>query len=231
MKNLALGPFFLVIALGCASAVITSVLLSEEKVQPLTGVGPTLDLAAELNALRQENETLSARISDLELRPMSQERVSALETPSSDASAFEQEVRAWMKQMQSKSVASPSIFHSDVQDALATIRGQEAVQRAEVKRRQRDEWISGTIAKLAPDLGLSQQQTREMETAWLAKAELDAELSRLWKSGEMGREELGHMKETNEQQHQDSLRGFLLPQQYEEYTTMVSGSRGAAKGK
>ncbi len=231
MKNLAIGPFFLVVALACASAVITSVLLSEEKVEPLTGAGSTLELAAELDALRQENEALSARISDLELRPISQERVSAAEIPSANASEFEQEVRAWMKQMQSKSVANPAAFHSDVEDALTSIRSQEAVQKAEVKRRQRDEWISGTVAKLAPELGLTQLQTQEMESAWLAKAELDAELSRLWKSGEMGGEELGQMKVANEQQHQDSLQGFLLPQQYEEYTTMVSGWRGAAKGK
>ncbi len=231
MKNLALGPFFVVIAVSCASAVITSALLSKDKVEPLTRVASTADFTAELEALQVKNAVLSARISDLELRPISSERLSVGEIPTAGASAFEQEVRAWMEQMKGKSAADPVAFHSEVEDALVAIRTQEAVQREQVKNRQRDEWISGTVAKMAPELGLTQLQTQEMERTWREKAERDAELGQLWKSGEMGREELGQIKADNEQQHQDSLQEFLLPQQYEEYTTMVGNRRGAGKGK
>ena len=127
MKDLSIGPLLLVIVLGSASAAVTSSLLSEDKVEVVAEAGPSIDLVAQLDALRAENTKLSERISDLELRPMPTERISAIDT-----SGFEDEVRAWMEQMEKGDKASPVALQSKIENALSTIREQEAFQKQEV---------------------------------------------------------------------------------------------------
>ena len=41
------------------------------------------------------------------------------------------------------------------------------------------------IEKIAPDLGLNQFQTEEMQRTWIARSEMDAERGRLWEAGEI----------------------------------------------
>ena len=224
MKDLSIGPLFLVIVLGSASAAVTSSLLSEDKVEVVAEAAPSVDLIAQLDALRTENAKLSERISDLELRPMPTERVSAVDT-----SGFEDEVRAWMEQMEKGDKASPVALQSKVENALSTIREQEAFQKQQVKNQRREEWGYSVIEKFAPDLGLTQFQTEEMGRTWIAKAAMDDELGRLWEAGEMPREEIGQIKAANEERHQANLQGFLSTQQYEDYTTMVRSWRGGDK--
>ncbi len=224
MKDLSIGPLFLVIVLGSASAAVTSSLLSEDKVEVVAEAAPSVDLIAQLDALRTENAKLSERISDLELRPMPTERVSAVDT-----SGFEDEVRAWMEQMEKGDKANPVALQSKVENALSTIREQEAFQKQQVKNQRREEWGYSVIEKFAPDLGLTQFQTEEMGRTWIAKAAMDDELGRLWEAGEMPREEIGQIKAANEERHQANLQGFLSTQQYEDYTTMVRSWRGGDK--
>ncbi len=224
MKDLSIGPLLLVIVLGSASAAVTSSLLSEDKVEVVAEAGPSVDLIAQLDALRAENTKLSERISDLELRPMPTERISAIDT-----SEFEDEIRAWMAQMEKGDTASPVALQSKIEDALTSIRGQEALQKQQIKNQRREEWGWSVIEKFAPDLGLTQFQTEEMGRTWIAKAAMDDELGRLWEAGEIPREEIGQIKEANEVQHQANLQGFLSTQQYEDYTTMVRSWRGGDK--
>ena len=224
MKDLSIGPLLLVIALGSASAAVTSSFLSEDKVEVVAEAGPSIDLVAQLDALRAENTKLSERISDLELRPLPTERISAIDT-----SEFEDEIRAWMEQMEEGDKASPVALQSKIENALSTIREQEAFQKQEVKNQRREEWGYSVIEKFAPDLGLTQFQTEEMGRTWIAKAAMDDELGRLWEAGEVPREEIGQIKASNEERHQANLQGFLSTQQYEDYTTMVRSWRGGDK--
>ena len=221
MKDLSIGPLLLVIVLGSASAAVTSSLLSEDKVEVVAEAGPSIDLVAQLDALRAENTKLSERISDLELRPMPTERISAINT-----SEFEDEVRAWMEK---GDTASPVALQSKIENALTSIREQEALQKQQIKNQRREEWGWSVIEKFAPDLGLTQFQTEEMGRTWIAKAAMDDELGRLWEAGEIPREEIGQIKEANEVQHQANLQGFLSAQQYEDYTAMVRSWRGGDK--
>ena len=224
MKDLSIGPLLLVIVLGSASAAVTSSLLSEDKVEVVAEAGPSVDLLAQLDALRAENAKLNERISDLELRPMPTERVSAVDT-----TEFEDEVRAWMAQMEKGDTASPVALQSKVENALTSIREQEALQKQQLKNQRREEWGWSVIEKFAPDLGLTQFQTEEMGRTWIAKAAMDDELGRLWEAGEIDREAAGVIKAANEEQHQANLQGFLSAQQYEDYTAMVRSWRGGDK--
>ena len=204
-----------------ASAAVTSSLLSEDRVEVVSEAGPSIDLVAQLDALRAENTKLSERISDLELRPMPTERISAINT-----SEFEDEVRAWMEEGET---ASPVALQSKIENALTSIREQEALQKQQIKNQRREEWGWSVIEKFAPDLGLTQFQTEEMGRTWIAKAAMDDELGRLWEAGEIPREEIGQIKEANEEQHQANLQGFLSAQQYGDYTAMVRSWRGGDK--
>jgi hypothetical protein len=224
MKDLSIGPLLLVIVLGSASAAVTSSLLSEDKVEVVAEAGPSIDLLAQLDALRAENAKLSERLSDLELIPPPTERVSAVDT-----TEFEDEVRAWMAQMEKGDKASPVALQSKIENALSTIREQEAFQKQEVKIQRREEWGYSMIEKFAPDLGLTQFQTEEMGRTWIAKAAMDDELGRLWEAGEVPREEIGQIKAANEERHQANLQGFLSTQQFEDYTNMVRSWRGRDK--
>ena len=224
MKDLSIGPLLLVIVLGSASAAVTSSLLSEDKVEVVAEAGPSIDLVAQLDALRAENTKLSERISDLELRPMPTERISAIDT-----SEFEDEVRAWMEQVEKGDTASPVALQSKVENALTSIREQEALQKQQLKNQRREEWGYSVIEKFAPDLGLTQFQTEEMGRTWIAKAAMDDELGRLWEAGEIDREAAGVIKAANEEQHQANLQGFLSTQQLEDYTNMVRSWRGGDK--
>ena len=227
MKDLSISPLLLVIVLvlGSVGAAATITLLSPEPVvEVVSEAGPDEDLLAQLDALRAENAALGERISDLELRPVPSERVSA-----SDTSEFEDEVRAWMEQMEKGDEASPVALQSKVENALTSIREQEALQKQQIKNQRREEWGWSVIEKFAPDLGLTQIQTEEMGRTWIAKSAMDDELGRLWEAGEIPREEIGQIKEANEVQHQANLQGFLSAQQYEDYTAMVRSWRGGDK--
>ena len=224
MKDLSIGPLLLVILLGSASAAVTSSLMSKDKVEVVAEVVPSVDLVAQLNALRAENAKLGERISDLELRPLPTERVSAVDT-----TEFEEEVRAWMAQMEEGDKASPVALQSKVANALSMIREQEASQKQQLKNQRREEWGYSTIEKFAPDLGLTQFQTEEMGRTWIAKAEMDDELGRLWEAGEINAEQAGEIKTTNAERHQANLQGFLSTQQLEDYNNMDRSWRGRSK--
>jgi hypothetical protein len=187
---------------------------------------PDADLVAHLDALREENAALESRIRMLEQRPAQSRR--ALARGSADPT-FEEEVRAWMasqdEELTEAQGAAPVALQSEVEQALITIRQQEEAEEQRIKLQHRDEFIIDTIAKIAPELGLSQLQVEDMRNAWTSKAEADAELGRLWEEG-MDLESAGQVKEENEAQHQANLQAFLSPEQYESYTDMVNSWRG-----
>jgi hypothetical protein len=223
MKDLSIGPLLLVIVLGSGSAAVTSSLLSEDRVEVVSEAGPSTDLVAQLDALRAENTKLSERISDLELRPMPTERISAIDT-----SEFEDEVRAWMESIEEGDGSTPVALQVKVEEALTSIREQEQFHKQQIKLQRRDEFINSTIAKIAPDLGLTQYQMDEMNRSWIAKSEADAELGRLWNEG-IDRENIGELKSANEADHQANLQAFLSAEQYDSYTAMVRSWRGGNK--
>ena len=228
MKDISIGPLFLVIVLGSASAAITSSLLSADNTTEVVSEAlPDVKLLAQVQALQEENATLSERISALELRPVPTERVAAV-----DNSDFEEEVRAFMAKNEVKGGATPVALQSKVESALTAIREQEEIEKAEVARQKRDRWIANTIDKYSSDLGLTQFQTEEMNRTWIAKAEADAELGRIWESGsEADRANIGALKEANNERHQANLQGFLSTDQYDQYTEMVNSWRGRGTGK
>jgi len=228
MKDISIGPLFLVIVLGSASAAITSSLLSADNTTEVVSEAlPDVKLLAQVQALQEENATLSERISALELRPVPTERVAAV-----DNSDFEEEVRAFMAKNEVKGGATPVALQSKVESALTAIREQEEIEKAEVARQKRDRWIANTIDKYSSDLGLTQFQTEEMNRTWIAKAEADAELGRIWESGsEADRANIGALKEANNERHQANLQGFLSTDQYDQYTEMVNSWRGRGIGK
>lgn len=233
MKNLPLGVVVLVAALvgavggAAGAAIVTWFLLSPPPApRPPSVASPDTDLVAHLDSLREENAALESRIRMLEQRPAQSRR--ALAQGSADLT-FEEEVRAWMaaqdEELTEAGDAAPVALQSEVEQALITIRRQEEAEEQRVKLQHRDEFITDTIAKIAPDLGLSQLQVEDMRNAWTSKAEADAELGRLWEEG-MDLESAGQIKEENEAQHQANLQAFLSPEQYESYTDMVNSWRG-----
>jgi len=226
MKGLSIGHLLLVIVLASVSAAVTSSLLAPEPASEVASeAGPTVDLVAQLQVLREENAVLSDRIEQLELRPMQTERTPAI---ASTDPAFEEEVRAWMEEMEKGDGPVPVVLQSKVEQVLASIREQEEFQEQQVKLQRRDEFITSTIAKIAPDLGLTQYQMDEMNRTWVAKSEGDAELGRLWNEG-IDRENIGELKRTNEEAHQADLQAFLSTEQYQSYTAMVRAWRGGDK--
>ena len=228
MNQLSIGHLVLVLVLGAASAAVTSSLLNTTNAPALVSEAiPDAKLVAQIQALREENTLLNERVSTLELRPVLTERVAAV-----DNSDFEEEVRAFMAKNEVKGGATPVALQSKVESALTAIREQEDIEQAEIARQKRDRWISDTIGKAAPELGLTQFQTDEMNHTWIAKAEADAELGRIWESGnEADRANIGALKEANDERHQANLQGFLSTDQYDQYTEMVSRWRGGGRGK
>ena len=228
MNQLSIGHLVLVLVLGAASAAVTSSLLNTTNAPALVSEAvPDAKLVAQIQALQEENTLLNERISTLELRPVLTERVAAV-----DNSAFEEEVRAFMAKNEVKGGATPVALQSKVESALTAIREQEDIEEAEIARQKRDRWISSTIEKAAPELGLTQFQTEEMNRTWIAKAEADAELGRIWESGsETDRANIGSLKEANDERHQANLQGFLSTDQYDQYTEMVNSWRGGGRGK
>ena len=228
MNQPSIGHFVLVVVLGAASAAVTSSLLNTTNEPVLVSEAkPDVKLLAQVQAIQEENATLSERISALELRPVPTERVAAI-----DNSDFEEEVRAFMAKNEVKGGATPVALQSKVESALTAIREQEDIEKAEVARQKRDRWISSTIEKAAPELGLTQFQTEEMNRTWIAKAEADAELGRIWESGsETDRANIGALKEANNERHQANLQGFLSTDQYDQYTEMINSWRGRGTGK
>lgn len=226
MKNLSFGSLLVVIAIGAVSAAVTSALLSTtSKADSASVPRPNPDLLTQLESLREENAALSERIAHLELRPAPTERAPAnpLASP-----GFEAEVRAWMASREEDDGYTPVALQSKVEEVLTSIRQQEEFQEQQVKLQRRDEFITSTIAKIAPDLGLTQYQMDEMNRTWVAKSEADAELGRLWNEG-IDRENIGELKRTNEEAHQADLQAFLSTEQYESYAAMVRAWRGGDK--
>jgi hypothetical protein len=188
---------------------------------------PNANLDVRLNALREENARLSQRIDELEMRPVATQRIpaEAISDP-----GFEQEVREWMASFKKDGGPAPLGLQTTVEDVLANIRQEEAAAEQQVQEQKREEWITGTMAKLSPQLGLSVTQEEELRDVWIANNERETELGRMYKAGEVDAQTAGGLKQSNEAEHQVDLQGVLSPAQYEEYIGFFTNRRGG-RGK
>jgi len=228
MKNFTFGPLVLVLVLSAGIAAMTSFLLrttppAAVKAEALLDA----NLDAKLKALREENARLSQRIDELEMRPVAIQRIpaEALSDP-----GFEQEVREWMASFKKDGGPAPVGLQTKVEDVLANIRQEEAAAEQQVQEQKREEWITGTMAKLSPQLGLSVTQEEELRDVWVANNDRDNELGRMWKAGEVDGQTIGELKKSNDAEHQADLQGVLSPAQYEEYIGFFT-NRGGRRGK
>jgi len=228
MKNFSFGLLVTIIVLSGGVATLTSLLLHTSAPTPAeTPVQPDVNLDAQLKALRAENALLSQRIDELEMRPVATQRIpaAAISDP-----GFEQEVREWMASVKKDGGPARVGLQTKVEDALANIRLEEAAAEEQVREQKRDEWITGTMAKLSPQLGLSVTQEGELRDVWIANNERETELGRMYKAGEVDTQTAGELKQSNEAEHQVDLQGVLSPSQYEEYHNFWNSRRGG-RGK
>jgi hypothetical protein len=224
MNNFSLGPLVLLLALSAGIAAMTSFLLrTTPPVVVKAEALPDANLDARLKALREENALLSQRIDQLEMRPVATQRIpaEAISDP-----GFEQEVREWMASFKKDGGPAPVGLQTKVEDVLANIRQEEAAAKQQVQEQKRDEWITGTMAKLSPQLGLSVTQEGELRDVWIANNERETELGRMYKAGEVDAQTAGELKQSNEAEHQVDLQGVLSPSQYEEYHGFFNNRRG-----
>jgi len=228
MKNLSFGLLLTVLVMSGGVAAVTSLLLHTPA--PTTAqaqVLPNANLDTQVKALREENALLSQRIDELEMRPVATQRVPAEALPDP---GFEEEVREWMASFKKDADPAPVGLQTKVEDVLANIRQEEAAAEQQVQEQKREEWITGTMAKLSPRLGLSVTQEEELRDVWIANNERDIELGRMYKAGEIDGQTAGELKQSNEAEHQVDLQGVLSPSQYEEYHGFFNNRRGG-RGK
>lgn len=228
MKNLSIGLLVTILVLSGGVATLTSLLLHERAPTPEQAqVLPNANLDVRLKALREENARLSQRIDELEMRPVATQRfpAEAISDP-----GFEEEVREWMATVKKDGGPAPVGLQTRVEDVLANIRHEEDAAKQAVQEQRREEWITGTLSKLGPRLGLSVTQEEELRDVWIAKNELDTELGRMYAAGEMDAQTAGEIKQSNEAEHQVDLQGVLSPAQYEEYIGFFT-NRGGGRGK
>ncbi|HIF41021.1 MAG TPA: hypothetical protein EYQ74_07980 [Planctomycetes bacterium] len=228
MKNLSFSLLVTVLVLSGGAAAVTSLLLHTSAPTPAEApVLPDVNLNARLKALREENALLSQRIDALEMRPVATQRIpaGAVSDP-----GFEQEVREWMASFKNGGGPAPVGIQTKVEDVLANIRQEEAAAKQQVQEQKREEWITGTMAKLSPQLGLSVTQEDELRDVWIANNDRDNELDRMWGAGEIDSQAAGELKRSNHEEHQADLQGVLSPAQYEEYHGFFA-NRGGGRGK
>lgn len=224
MKNFSFGLLVTILVLSGGMAAVTSLLLHTSSPSPVEAVRPTdSSLNAQVESLRTENALLSQRIDELELRPVATQRIpaEAISDP-----GFEAEVREWMATLKNNGGPAPVGLQTKVEDVLANIRQEEAAAKQQVQNQKRDEWITGTMAKLSPQLGLSVTQEGELRDVWIANNERETELGRMYKAGEVDTQTAGELKQSNEAEHQVDLQGVLSPAQYEEYHGFFNNRRG-----
>ena len=228
MKNFSLGPLVLLLVLSAGVAAMTSFLL---RTTPPAVVKPEAlpdaNFNARLKALREENARLSQRIDELEMRPVATQRLpaEAISDP-----GFKEEVREWMATVKKDGGPAPVGLQTRVEDVLTNIRHEEDAAKQAVQEQRREEWITGTLSKLGPRLGLSVTQEEELRDVWIAKNELDTELGRVYAAGEIDAQTAGEIKQSNEAEHQVDLQGVLSPAQYEEYIGFFT-NRGGRRGR
>jgi hypothetical protein len=228
MNNFSLGPLVLLLVLSAGIAAMTSFLLRTTPPAVVKAEAlPDANINARLKALREENARLSQRIDELEMRPVATQRIpaEAISDP-----GFEQEVREWMASLKKDGGSAPLGLQTKVEDVLANIRQEEAAAEQQVQEQKREEWITGTMAKLSPRLGLSVTQEEELRDVWIANNERDIELGRMYKAGEIDGQTAGELKQSNDAEHQVDLQGVLSPAQYEEYIGFFT-NRGGGRGK
>jgi hypothetical protein len=228
MNNFSLGPLVLLLVLSAGIAAMTSFLLRTTPPAVVKAKAlPDANINARLKALREENARLSQRIDELEMRPVATQRIpaEAISDP-----GFEQEVREWMASLKKDGGSAPLGLQTKVEDVLANIRQEEAAAEQQVQEQKREEWITGTMAKLSPRLGLSVTQEEELRDVWIANNERDIELGRMYKAGEIDGQTAGELKQSNDAEHQVDLQGVLSPAQYEEYIGFFT-NRGGGRGK
>ena len=68
-----------------------------------------------------------------------------------------------------------------------------------------------------------------MQLTWRARAEIDAELSRLWQAGEIDSQQAGEIKAANNERHQANLQASLSAEQYETYSSNINRWLGRGK--
>lgn len=228
MKNFSFGLLVTILVLSGGVATLTSLLLHKSAPPSAeTQMQPDVNLNARLKALREENALLSQRVNALEMRPVATQRIPAEAIPDPD---FEEEVREWMASVKKDGGPSPVGLQTKVEDVLANIRQEEAAAEQQVQEQKREEWITGTMAKLSPQLGLSVTQEAELRDVWIANNDRDNELARMWREGELDGQAAGELKRSNNEEHQRDLQGVLSPAQYEEYNGFFA-NRGGRRGK
>jgi len=172
-------------------------------------VAPSIDLAAELQSLRDANLALRERVRVLEQAPLDDPR----EPLDSSYAEFEKEVREFMAGVDSGRTVQPVLI-ADVEDALSSIRREEKQASQAVREEKRAQWEEQRITKMSDMLGLSATQTDEVRTLFTERAARNTEMVRVWE--ETGdREVAGQMKLDNATLHREGLERVLTPAQLE----------------
>ncbi len=225
MKSLSPTHVLLVVVLSVGVAALTSTLLHEPPA-PTAPAKQWRDSVAlgQNQKLQEQIQELADRIQNLEMRPVRGERLPA---ETAYDGAFEQEVRNWMAEMETRNAPLTANLRSKVEQALATIRREEERAKEQVKLQRREDAIDRAVDKLALQLNLGAAQKADLRTAWAAKAEADADLTRRWEEG-ADKSTLGDTKRLNEQNHHETLRRIFSPDQYESYAAIFGRSKSSS---
>ena len=237
MRNVPLALLASAVVLGTASAGLTTLLLQSPsepespREESVTAARPGAPADTEAIArierrveeLTLENSTLVARLAALELRPVAETRDPARGYVSMEE--FE-ELRNELRKSTARTNAAPTepiAFKEQVAGALTEIRKNEAVEKVETYYEERSARLDEDVAKISDWLELSPYQEDEMRTALAAQYAREAEVARLWKTGEVEDEVLGEMKRADGEAFQADLARNLSPDQLETFWIRVAG--------
>ncbi|MEM7205125.1 MAG: hypothetical protein AAF628_33030 [Planctomycetota bacterium] len=185
---------------------------------------PTLEarMSERLAALQRQLRELRQRLDMLESRPAPAPRrpVGELVSPT-DLESFKEEVRQSLATSKTGS-APPQLLKTQVAEALASIRKDEAVERVTKGAAKRREQLERRLDGMTQWLGLDARQIDQMRAVLTASDERDQDVIRMWRAG-VDDEVLGQAKESNRQEFVDSVATVLTPAQLQAFQADEDG--------
>ncbi len=237
-------PFPMLLAVGAiagASGAGVSIALNSNNISDHTATVDNDELktmAANVNALVQENKDLRSRLESLE---SDNELISAApirtvvsndESPISIGDDELNEMRMLLAQLKNPAGSMPPHFESWVKEAQDTLDKQEAEERAAQREIREAERMDERMAKYSEELGLNQFQADEMRKTLDTQTQQRNDMFSAMRGGDMGgmsreemRDQMGQIRtETN-----TALQNLLSPTQYEQYEGMDNNDFGGGR--
>jgi hypothetical protein len=206
-------------------ALLTSLLRAPDATPP-SDAAPISSIDADRAALLERLEQLAARVELLSLQPTPEpvQPLGDVYATRAELDTLREELQAGLAALARDGLANPdalagsAAFQEQVATTLEALRKEEAVDGVKAKQERRAAELAASMPAYQEWLGMTDQQTDQLQSALERRHAREAALLQLWEDG-VDDQLLGEHKRNDQITWQSELQGFLSEEQIETLNT------------